>query len=225
MKRLGILFGLLVLLQACGGGGGGGSSGGSSSSSSSSGGTPTNTLQYGDKDSTTISLTIAAQDANGNMTLQLNGQSFQLHVASNGYSPISEFNLSVDTQGATMQICQNGTGLFNVFPADATPISDIADIVGQSFFSVSLCTSANLQGDYLSFNSSGIGVHFNAAKGSTSLLLPSQVAQMLSPGCNARTENCLRIFRIVRNGAPLYFIHAPWPGALRLWQGPGLRPF
>jgi hypothetical protein len=230
MKRLSILAVLSVLLAACGGGGSGslaGSStgGSSSSSSSSSGGTPPGSFQYGGSDSTAISVTAAIQDANGNLTLKLDEQSFKLRITSNGYAPVSEFGLSVDAQGATMQICQNGVGLFNVFPADAVPVTSVAEMADRNFLSVSFCTTAKLQGDYLSFNSLGIGVHFNASQGKTNILLPAQVSHMLSPSCGASSDTCLRPYRIVRNGAPLYFIHAPWPDGLRLWQGPGLTPF
>lgn len=230
MKRLIGLIILASVLSACGGGGSGslaGSSNGgsSSSSSSSSGGTPPGSFQYGDGDSTAISVTAAIQDANGNLTLKLDDQSFKLRITANGYAPVSEFGLSVDAQGVTMQICQNGKGLFNVFPADATPVTSVAEMAEQNFLSVSFCTTAKLQGDYLSFNSLGIGVHFNAAQGKTNLLLPAQVAHMLSPSCTASSDNCLRPYRIVRSGSPRYFIHAPWPDGLRLWQGPGLTPF
>lgn len=229
MKRLLSLIVLSAVLTACGGGGSGslaGSStgGSSSSSSSSSGGAPPASFQYGDSDSTAISVTAAIQDANGNLTLKLDDQSFKLRITTNGYAPVSEFGLSVDAQGATMQICQNGVGLFNVFPADATPVTSVAEMADRNFFSVSFCSEARLQGDYLSFNSLGAGVHFNATRGSTAILLPNQVSHMLSPSCGATSDNCLRPYRIVRDGTPRYFIHAPWPDGLRLWQGPGLTP-
>ena len=205
----------IVLASGCGGGG-------SFSYSSSGDGSSLNYYQYGDNDSTSITMTSAVQSEDGSMTLRLDNQSFLMRVTANSYSPISEFGLSVDGQGATMQICQNGLGLFNVFPADASPVTDLAELAGETFFSVSLCSSFNLQGDSLYFGGNNGAVFFDASEGQFSLLSPLELTHRLSSSCNPLSENCLRVFRVVRNGAPLHFIHAPWPDGLRLWQGPGL---
>lgn len=206
----------IILASGCGGGG-------SLSYSSADNASSLNYYQYANKDSTSVTLTSAMQSEDGSMTLRLDNQSFLLRVTANGYSPISTFGLSVDSQGATMQICQNGLGLFNVFPADASPVTDMAEIAGQTFFSVSLCSSVDVQSDSLYFNGSNGALHFNASEGKLSLLSPAEITHMLSSDCDPHTESCLRVFRTIRSGTPLYFIHAPWPDGLRLWQGPGLH--